>query len=165
MKDKKQEYIDFDEFVSKTGLKKATIIRNYKRIPGLEKTDNGFRVLSGTRYFFPHIGRYKLDDAFKKRYVLLKAISMYRYIGHKELRIEKKQFEQMLNDLLSAGLIRPNNLSNNYGANAYDSTLLGDEVLQKKESASMREIINLIAEAAGNYTGAVISQVYDMVQV
>lgn len=37
MKEKKKEYIDFDEFVLYTGLRKSTIQRNYKKIPGIEK--------------------------------------------------------------------------------------------------------------------------------
>ena len=91
---------------------------------------------------------------------LLKAISKYQYISHKELRDEQKQVEDMLRDLLSAGLIRPNNLSNTYGANAYDCTAKGDELLKQKESNAKNEFINTIATATGNFTGAILSQVF-----
>lgn len=163
MKDKEKEYIEFDDFVNMAGLKKATIIKNYKKIPGIERTDKGYRVLSGTRYLFTDIHKYKMDDAYEKRYVLLRAISRYKYIGHKELRIEKKQFEQMLTDLISADLIKPNNLSNNYGANAYDCTERGAMLVHTNDYKSKIALINVIAEAAGNFTGAIISQVYDVV--
>lgn len=157
---KKIEYIDFDEFVHNSGRKKTTIIRNYKRIPGISKTEDGFQVVSGTRYPY-NLGHTKLEDSSAKRYALLKAISKYKYISHKELRIEQKQFENMLRDLLSAGLIQCNNLSNSYGANAYDCTVLGEELLSKTDKAAKSELINMIASAAGTFTGAVVSQIYD----
>ena len=52
-------------------------------------------------------------------------------ISHKELKVEHPQFVDMLKDLLSAGLIQPNHLSNQYGANAYDCSMKGDELLKK----------------------------------
>ncbi len=162
MKKEKKEYIDFDDFVSMSGLKKSTVTRNYKKIPGIEKTKNGFTVLSGTRYFFSDLHKYNMSDAYEKRFVLLKAISKYRYISHKELRIEKKQFEQMLRELISAELIQPNNLSNCYGANAYDCTDKGAELIHKSDNSSKKKLVNMVAEAAGLFTGAVISQVYDV---
>lgn len=104
----------------------------------------------------------KLEDSASRRYTLLKAISRYRYISHKDLRIEQKQFETMLRDFLSAGLIQRNNLSNTYGANAYDCTRLGEEVINKKDKESKTELINIIASAAGTFTGAILSQIYDV---
>ena len=32
MKNKKKEYIEFEDFVSNTGLKKSTVERNYKKM-------------------------------------------------------------------------------------------------------------------------------------
>ncbi len=151
------EYIDFDEFVHNSGVKEATVKKRYGDIPGIEKTENGFTVLSGTRYPCD-LHRYKLYDSGKKRYVLLKMISMYKYITHRDLMVEQRQFENMLRDLLTAGLISPNNLSNSYGANAYDCTPLGDEIISRTEKAAKKEIVKLIALAAGAYTGAVISE-------
>jgi hypothetical protein len=63
--------------------------------------------------------------------------------------------------LLSAGLIQRNNLSNTYGANAYDCTQLGDEFINRTDKAAKNELINTIASAAGTFTGAVLSQVFD----
>lgn len=44
MKEKKQKYIEFDEFVRNTGLRRSTILRNYKKIPGLEKKNGKYIV-------------------------------------------------------------------------------------------------------------------------
>ena len=157
---KKIEYIDFDEFVHNSGVKRATIIRNYKRIPGLSKTKKGFKVVSGTRYPY-NLGNTKLKDSSSRRYTLLKAISKYQYISHKELQIEHEQFKAMLRDLLSAGYIQSNNLSNTYGANAYDCTPLGEELISRTSKGAKSDFINAIAAAAGTFTGAVLSQIYD----
>lgn len=161
MKEKKKEYIEFDDFVSNTGFSKSTVERNYKKIPGIEKKNGKYTVLSGTRYWFSDLHRYKIDDSYQKRFVLLKAISKFQYISHKELRIEKPQFDKMLRDLLSAELIEPNNLSNCYGANAYDVTDKGAALTHKSDKTARVELMNIIAEAAGRFTGAIISQIYD----
>ena len=92
---------------------------------------------------------------------MLKAISNYKYISHKELRVEHHQFETMLRELLSSGLIQRNNLSNTYGANAYDCTPLGDELISHKDKKAKRELFKTIAETAGAFTGAVVSQIFD----
>lgn len=160
MSKKRIEYIDFDEFVSIADVQAKTIKKKYKQIPGVEKTDRGFRVVSGTRYPY-NIRNTKLDDSASRRYTLLKAINQYKYISHRELRIEHRQFEDMLRDLLSAGLIRNNNLSNTYGANAYDCTPLGEELISRTDKAARAELVNLIASAAGSFTGAVLSQIFD----
>lgn len=162
MKDKKKEYIKFEDFVSYTGLRKSTVVKNYKKIPGIEKKNSKYTVLSGTRYWFSDLHRYKIDDSYQKRFVLLKAISKFRYISHKELRIEKPQFDKMLRDLLSAELIEPNNLSNCYGANAYDVTDKGATLMHKSDKIAKIELITAIAEVAGTFTGAIISQVCDV---
>ena len=155
----KIQYIEFEDFVNNTGVKESTIKRRYKKIPGVIKTKKGFRVISGTRYPY-NIGNTKLENSASKRFTLLKAISKYQYISHKELRLEPQQFVDMLRDLLSAGLIQRNNLSNTYGANAYDCTQLGDEFINRTDKAAKNELINTIASAAGTFTGAVLSQVF-----
>ena len=157
----KIDYIDFEEFVNNAGVKESTIKRRYKKIPGVIKTQKGFRVISGTRYPY-NIGNTKLDSSEARRYVLLKAISKYQYISHKELRLEQQQFVDMLRDLLSAGLIQRNNLSNTYGANAYDCTPQGDELINQKDKAARKSLINTIATATGTFTGAVLSQIFDV---
>ena len=160
---KKKEiiYIEFDELVNNSGFKESTIKRNYKRIPGLQKTKNGYRVVSGTRYPY-NLGNTKIEDSASKRYVLLKAISNYKYISHKELRVEHHQFETMWIELLSSRLIQRNNLSNTYGANAYDCTPLGDELISHKDKKAKQELFKTIAETAGTFTGAVVSQIFDV---
>ena len=129
---KEVRYVEFDEFVNNSGFKETTIKCKYKQIPGLIKNGKEFRIISGTRYPY-HLRNTKIEDSSSKRYVLLKAISQYKYISHKELRIKHSQFETMLKELFSAGLIQRNNLSNTYGANAYDCTPLGDEFINQKE--------------------------------
>ena len=117
-------------------------------------------VVSGTRYPCD-LHRYGLKNSGEKRFALLKMISQYKYVTHKDLKIEHKQFQDMLRELLSAGLIQHNNLCNSYGANAYDCSPRGDELLKLSEQKAKSEIVNLIASAAGTYTGAVISQIFD----
>ena len=68
MKNKKKEYIEFDDFVSNTGFRKSTVERNYKKIPGIEKKNDKYIVLSGTRYWFSDLHRYKIDDSYQKRF-------------------------------------------------------------------------------------------------
>lgn len=157
---KKNKYIKFEDFVHNAGVAETTIKRNYKQIPGISKEGKVFRVISGTRYPYRLRGA-KIDDHGTKKYVLLKAIDNYKYISHKELRIEPKQFENMLRELLSAELIQPNGLCNYYGANAYDSTDKGSKLIRQTDKKAKSELIDTIASAAGTFTGAVLSQIYD----
>ena len=156
----KIQYIEFADFVNNAGVKESTIKRRYKKIPGITKTPKGFRVISGTRYPY-NIGNTNIDDSASKRFTLLKAISKYKYISHKELRIEPPQFEAMLRDLLSAGLIQCNNLSNKFGANAYDCTVRGEELIRQNDKTARENLIKTIAAATGAFTGAVLTQIFD----
>ncbi len=159
-KNKEIEYISFDEFVNNTGRAESTIRKRYKEIPGITKTKDGFQVVSGTRYPCD-LHRHKFKNSGDRRYALLKAISQYRYVTHKDLRIEHRQFEEMLRELLSAGLIKENHLFNTYGANAYDCTSAGDELIQRTDQDAKKELLNLIASATGMFTGAIVSQISD----
>ena len=150
----KKNMISFDEFVAICGLKKSTIQRRYKMIPGIEKVNGEYRVLSGTRYPF-NMRRYKIQDARDRRYVLLRAISEYKYISHLELKIENKQFEEILKEFLSAKLIKENGLSNHYGANAYDITSKGLDILGKEKAKE--ELSLIIARCSGIFVGTVLS--------
>ena len=152
-----KEYITLDEFLRIADIKKKTLDKKYKDIPGVEKICGEYLILSGTRNTCD-LHRYKLDNSAKKRYVLLKMISRYKYISHLDLKIEYIQFETMLSELLSAGLICENGLSNHYGANAYDCTPLGDEVLKNDESEAKNQIAQLTASCAGTFVGAVLSE-------
>ena len=154
------KYIPFPDFVLNSGVKESTIKKRYREIPGLTKSEDGFTVISGTRYPFDK-RNLSIRDSGERRYTLLKAISLYKYISHRELKVEQVQFQAMLGDLISAGLIRTNGLCNAYGANAYDCTPKGDELIRRADNRSKQEFLNMIAETAGTFTGAVISQVYD----
>lgn len=156
----KINYMDFDDFVNNAGVRESTIKRRYKEIPGVIKTAKGFRVISGTRYPY-NIGNTNIENSASKRFTLLKAISKYKYISHRELHIEQPQFENMLCDLLSAGLIERNNLSNYYEANAYDCTSKGEELISQKDKTARESLINTIATATGTFTGAILSQIFD----
>lgn len=157
---KNNKYISFEDFVNNSGVQASTIKRKYKKIPGIIKTDTGFKVLSGTRYPCD-LHRYGLKNTSEKRYVLLKTISENKYISHTDLRVEQGQFEEFLRDFLAAGLIQRNNLCNEYGANAYDCTRKGDQILKKKSSGVKEELIKTIASAAGTFAGSIISRIID----
>ncbi len=76
----------------------------------------------------------------------------------KTAKNKKKQFDTMLQELLVAGLIQKNGLSNSYSANAFDCSSSGDALLSQSREAAKKQMVGLIAEAAGTFTGAVISQ-------
>lgn len=156
MKDKTElVYIDFSDFVKLSGKKENTVKKNHAKIPGIEKVGKEFRVLSGTRYPCD-LHRYKINNSADRRYILLKTISEYKYISHKDLRLEELQFHNMLNELLEAGLICKNGLCNGFGANAYDCTPAGDKVLMKAKHEAIAEITLLVAEATGKFIGAAL---------
>ena len=86
-------------------------------------------MLSGTRY--PYNMRNSRTRTYEeKAIVLLKAIACYSYISHKELRLEKPQFQCLLEKFLEIGFIQYNGLSNRFGANAYDCTVKGSAFLR-----------------------------------
>ena len=141
-----KQYISVEEFLEKYNIKESTLKRRYHEIPGITKSNEGYLILSGTRYPCNANAYRKVDNSAKKRYVLLKAISEYKYISHKELKVEHQQFVDMLKDLLSAGLIQPNHLSNQYGANAYDCSMKGDELLNKNPKRAVSELTEIIKD-------------------
>ena len=156
MKDKTElVYIDFSDFVKLSGKKENTVKKNHANIPGIEKVGKEYRVLSGTRYPCD-LHRYKINNSADRRYILLKTISEYKYISHKDLRLEELQFQNMLHELLESGLICKNGLSNGFGANAYDCTPAGDKVLMKAKHEAIAEITLLVAEATGKFIGAAL---------
>ena len=52
------------------------------------------------------------------------------------------------------GLIKKNGLCNSYGANAYDCTAKGDEILMQKKEEAIKQIVLLTSEALGVFTKA-----------
>ena len=156
--DDKVPVINLEDFVKIAGVKKSTVIKNKDKIPGLYFENGEYIIIEGTRYICD-LHRYKLNNSEKKRFVLLKTIGEYKYISHIELGLYMPQFEDMLRELLSAGLIRANNMANKFGANFYDITLAGEEILRKKQLESIKEISDIVSESAGKFIGAIISKV------
>lgn len=150
--------ISIDKFKLIANVKESTIKRNRNRIPGLSYVDGQYLIIDGTRYPCD-LHRYKIKDSADRRYLLLKMISEYKYVTHVDLGLYYPQFVQMLEELLKAGLIAPNNMENHYGANFYDCTALGDELLKRNKEKAKNEIANLIASAAGTLIGRIISEV------
>lgn len=155
------KYISFDEFVRNSGVSERTVRKRYREIPGIELTNSGeFRVLSGARYPF-NMRNCKLEDSADRRYILLKAISQYKYISCTDIRVEQPQFKRMLYELSKAGLIQRNNLSNTYGANAYDCTIKGGELLQMakiNKKKAKEEMFILIAKVSGTFFSALVPE-------
>lgn len=149
--------ITIEEFQKIAGVKEATIRKNKDKIPGLTYAKGIYDILKGTRYPYDY-HRYRIKDSADRRFLLLKAISEYKYIGHDSLKVYKEQFVELIGDLLKAKLIRENNLPNHYGANAYDCTPRGDELLKKKNTEAIREIADLVAAAAGTIAGKIIAE-------
>lgn len=149
-------YISMEEFAKKVGVKEETVKKRYQEIPGITKEGNTFIILSGTRYPCDK-RRIKPKDSGDRRYLLLRTISDYRYISHEHLMLEEKQFDDMLAEFLQARLIKKNGLCNSFGANAYDCTAKGDDLLKKQKKEVIHELTILCAEALGTFTGAMIA--------
>ena len=109
--DENTRYISIEDFLKIAKVKEKTIKKNQHKIPGLSYENGSYTILEGTRYICS-LHRYKMKNAEEKRYILLKMISEYKYISHIELRLYPKQFRNMLAELLSAKLIRPNGMAN-----------------------------------------------------
>ena len=150
--------ISIDDFVRIAGVKETTIRKNKDKIPGLSYDKGTYNIIDGTRYPCD-LHRYKITNSADRRYLLLKSISEYKYVSHLDLGLYHPQFVEMIKELLDAGLIQPNNMTNHYGANFYDCTTAGDDLLKRKKINAINEITNLIATAAGKFVGAIISEV------
>ena len=152
------EHITIEEFANIAGVKESTIKKRKNSIPGLKYENNEFIILSGTRYPCD-LHRYKLKNSADRRYTLLKMISEYKYIFHNELRIYHEQFIELLRELLAAGLIKENHLSNHFGANAYDCTEKGEGLLKDKKNETIKQMMGMIASTTGKFVGSIISEV------
>ena len=153
-------YVDIETFLPVAGKSETTIYRRRKEIPGLLYEDGTYIILEGTRYPCD-LHRYKIEDSGDRRYVLLKTISANQYICAQDLGLYQKQFESLLEDLLLSGLIRYNGMSNTFGANAYDCTPRGDEVLDRGKGRAKKEMAELIGIVSGSFIGSVMSQVFE----
>ena len=151
-----KEYITIQDFANKCDLKENTIIKNIRKIPGAEPIVDGYRFLSGTRYPY-NMRSTKLTDSSKRRYILLKAISESRYIDHSMLKMEEHDFIQLLQQLITAGWIEENNGCNCFGANKYNATLLGEEMLLKHKREKSLHAAEMLGAGVGAFYGVVHS--------
>ena len=143
-----EERITIEEFVELAGVKERTIRKNKDKIPGLSYNNGNYDILKGTRYPF-NLRSAKLKDYGDRKYYLLKAIDQYQYIDYKKLRLNPEQFEDMLNDLLIAGLVKKNRVGNYYGANGYDITDKGESVLNGDRIKAIKTIVDLTGSGLG----------------
>ena len=149
--------ISIEDFLLIAGVKIDTVKRKKDEIPGLTYKNGKFDIVKGTRYPYSK-GNNRLKTSADRRYHLLLATSQYKYIDHLILQVYQEQFEEMIEELLEAGLIKPNHLYNEYGANAYDCTPKGDEILKLGKKEAIGYITELIAKGAGHFVGAVLSE-------
>lgn len=136
------------EFLNIYGIKETTVKKRINDIPGLEYCNGEYRIIEGTRYPY-NIGRSKLKDQEDKIYILLKATSENKYIDHNKLKLQKRQFTRLLTELEHKNLIEKNGINNPYGANAYDITYEGTNVLRLSKNVALK----LLSELAGRFVG------------
>ena len=139
--------ISLKEFAERISVSEEWILRRQHEVPGIEKVGDEVRVRRGTRW--PLKMNFKMDTAEEKRYVLLRAISEFKYIDAKMLKIEEKSFELMLREFLKTGIIAKNGTGNTYGANGFDCTSKGDDIIKKRKSRAMEELSRIIGTAIG----------------
>lgn len=146
-------YITLDEFSRISGVKEETVKRKYKEIPGITKSGNTYLVLEGTRY---PVDRRTIRPKTReeKVYYLLKAISEERFISSDNLGLYDEQFSELITALLRANLIKNNCLCNDYGANQYDITPDGSDLLRNKKVEATRLICSTLADLAGTFVGS-----------
>ncbi len=146
----KEQTIEYNEFLEMCHVKDNTLRGKIKKgeIPGASVKDGKIIVLKGTRY--PAKGIYKIDTYEQKMYVLLKAIDSYKYIDHRKLRLYEEQFCDMLKLLEKEKLIKRNGLCNSYGANGYDMTSKGSEIIKQRRE----KVLLFLAEFGGTFLGA-----------
>lgn len=152
-----EESLTIEEFAGLVNRSLRTVKRRWRQIPGITYENGCYSVLEGTRYPFD-AHRYVIKDSADRRYVLLKAISEEGYISPMELGVYQKQFDGFLGDLLAGGLIRANGMANTFGANGYDCTPEGDEVLSYEKQRAKREIAELIGIVGGSFSKSVLSK-------
>ncbi|MDP3445199.1 MAG: hypothetical protein Q8T08_20250, partial [Ignavibacteria bacterium] len=78
--------ISINEFLKIVNVKEETIRKNRHKIPGLTWSEGNYDIIKGTRYP-ADLHRYKLKNSADRRYLLLKAISEFKYVDHIALRI------------------------------------------------------------------------------
>lgn len=147
-----------EKFCRNNDISVRTVVKNKDKIPGLLLTDDECRISEGTRYPY-NVGRNSLKTIDDKRYVLLKATYNCKYIDHSMLKTDINEFNNIIEELVSAGLLERNGLANRYGANAYRCTLRCKEFLGFRKRKAIKFIINTMAEAIGTAAGACFNQI------
>ena len=146
-----------EELADFNGIEVATVKKRLGQIPGVELIDGEYVIPDGSRYPYD-AHRYKFNDIDKRRRALLDAISKFKYVDSKTLKMTEESFVVMLEELEKAGYIMNNGSSNEYGANKYDTTLLYAQDVELNPKKFMDRIANKISGMAGHFVGGVISE-------
>ena len=143
-----------EEFLIISDVKERTIHKHKNDIPGLTYINGKYKIIDGTRYPY-NLGNSKLKDQSDKILALLKATSRNRYIDHRKLKLQKKQFERLLNELERNSYIEENGTNNPYGANAYDLTFEGTQLMNLSKNAAVKKLSELAGRFAGGFVAIV----------
>ena len=92
-----------------SGINEKTIIKNYKKIPGMQYLDNKWILPDGSRYPY-NLRRNQLKNIEDRVCCLLKATADFKYVDHKMLKMPKEPFDRVLKDLVEYGVLEENDL-------------------------------------------------------
>ena len=140
-----------------SAISEKQVTKRWKEIRGAKKEDGVISFPEGSRYPFD-LHRYKLINQEKRRLALLDAISCYRYVDNVSLKMPEESFKSLVKELCDAGLIRKNGTHNQYGANAYDTTIRYDEIRSHNIRKRISEITNIVASASGHFVGSIVAE-------
>lgn len=142
-------YISLSDFAARNNVSIATAKKRIRPYAKIEKIDGEESVLEGTRYPFSLRGQ-KYESMPEKQYLLLKAISHYKHIEASMLKLPAEQsFQLLLDSLREHRLIQENGVPGMTGADAYDCTEAGGQLLQKKKPKIVQEISRVTGTVAG----------------
>ena len=144
------------ESTVRDGLKQGSVLK----VPGAYYNEQGQLVIpNGSRW--PYNKRNaKLDTREKRKDALLEATYHNKYVDASMLNMPEESFHTMISELVEIGLLRENGTSNKFGANAYDTTCLYDQVRSENRLERIKQITNIGSAAAGSFCGAYMNQYY-----
>lgn len=148
--------MEIEILAEKGNVSTKQVKKRWKEIGGVTRIKGVLCIPEGTRY--PMKKPRKIDTHEEKLYALLKAIDNERYINEDMLMTSKESFNTLIHELLELKWIQYNGSNNEYGANRFDSTLLGSRIAREKKSAALKEIISAFSGALGHFVGGVISE-------
>ena len=142
-----------EELANISNVKLSTIERRQrsKPIPGIRIINNRYDVMEGTRYPYSMRGK-RASESAKKRFYLLEAIYLRRFIDSVSLGVEPREFDQYLAELLQNDLIMKMNWENQYGANGYITTPKGDRVFAEEKKGQFIMYSQIVGTALGSAT-------------